>query len=174
MKYLLSNQLPITDNSLKIVKLNRIKNIPFLKRYYIRKVKSLFINSENVQISSEFKCKYGNIIAKNVYLNDTFCLDYEVIKIGENTTFSFQNMILTSSHDYDDFNKVIVKPVTIGENVWITSRVIILPGVTIGDNSVIGVGSVVTRDIPSGVYAAGNPAKVIKEINRGDTKWWEV
>lgn len=74
-------------------------------------------------------------------------------------------MILTGTHDFSDFSTVIAKPVTIGDNVWITSNVTILPGVTIGSNTVIGAGSVVTRDIPSGVFAAGNPCKVIKQIN---------
>lgn len=74
-------------------------------------------------------------------------------------------MIITSTHDYHDFSTVIGKPVIIGENVWITSNVTILPGVTIGSNTIIGAGSVVTKDIPSGVFAAGNPCKVIKPIN---------
>lgn len=64
-----------------------------------------------------------------------------------------------------DFSTVIGRPVTIGNHVWITSNVTILPGVTIGDNTIIGAGSVVTHDIPSGVLAAGNPCKVIREID---------
>ena len=73
-------------------------------------------------------------------------------------------MIITSTHDYIDFGTVLARPVTIGDNVWVTSNVTILPGVTIGSNTVIGAGSVVTKDIPSGVFAAGNPCKVIKKI----------
>jgi len=57
-------------------------------------------------------------------------------------------------------------PITIGNNVWIGAQCVILPGVTIGDNSVIAAGSVVNRDIPSGVLAAGNPCKVIREIDQ--------
>lgn len=74
-------------------------------------------------------------------------------------------MIITSSHDFSEFSTVIAKPVIIGDNVWITSNVTILPGVTIGNNTVIGAGSVVTKNIPSGVFAAGNPCKVIRKIN---------
>lgn len=73
-------------------------------------------------------------------------------------------MILTGTHDYNNFGTVIAKPVTIGDNVWVTSNVTILPGVTIGSNTIIGAGSVVTKDIPSGVFAAGNPCRVIKSI----------
>lgn len=74
-------------------------------------------------------------------------------------------MIITSTHDFDNFSTVIAKPITIGDCVWITTNVTILPGVTIASNTVIGAGSVVTHDIPSGVFAAGNPCKVIKKIN---------
>ena len=56
------------------------------------------------------------------------------------------------------------KPITVGDNVWIGGNVVVLPGVTIGSNSVIGAGSVVTKDIPSNVVAVGNPCKVIKEL----------
>ena len=104
-------------------------------------------------------------VAENVGLGDTFILAWAPVIIGRNTSFSYKNMIITSTHDFSNFTTVIGKPVVIGENVWITSNVTILPGVTIGDNTIIGAGSVVTRDIPSGVFAAGNPCKVIKKIN---------
>lgn len=113
-----------------------------------------------------FFCSTDNLkLGENVSLNDTFILAYAPVIIGNNVSFSFRNVIITSNHDYHDFNKVIVSPVRIGDNVWITTNVTILPGVTIGDNSIIGAGSVVTRDIPANVYAAGNPCKVIKKIN---------
>ena len=90
---------------------------------------------------------------------------YAPIRIGNNVSMSFHNTIITSTHDPSNFKTVIGKPVTIGNNVWITTNVTLLPGVTIGDNTIIGAGSVVTRDIPSNVFAAGNPCRVIKEIN---------
>lgn len=89
---------------------------------------------------------------------------YAPVKIGHHCSFSFDNKIITSTHDFSNFSTVIAKPVVIGDNVWITSNVTVLPGVTIGSNTVIGAGSVVTHDIPSGVLAAGNPCKVIKQI----------
>lgn len=113
-----------------------------------------------------FYCSAPNIeVGEHTGLGDTFILAYAPVKIGKGCSFSFRNMIITSSHDYADFSTVIAKPVTIGDYVWITSNVTILPGVTIGDNTVIGAGSVVTHDIPSGVFAAGNPCRVIKKIN---------
>ena len=64
------------------------------------------------------------------------------------------------------------KPVTIGDNVWIGGNTVINPGVTIGSNVVIGSGSVVTKDIPDGVIAAGNPCKVIRPITEKDKQYW--
>lgn len=109
-----------------------------------------------------------NLFAENVYLNDTKFFDYAPIKIGRGTVFSGNNILITSSHDFADFNIVRANAINIGENVWVTHRCIILGGVTVGDNSVIGAGSVVTRDVPANVFAAGNPCKVIKTINRNE------
>ena len=63
-------------------------------------------------------------------------------------------------------------PIHIGNNVWIGANSVILPGVNIGDNSVIGAGSVVTKDIPSNVVAVGNPCRVLREINENDMKYY--
>ncbi|ELC8457594.1 sugar O-acetyltransferase [Clostridium perfringens] len=63
-------------------------------------------------------------------------------------------------------------PIHIGNNVWIGANSVILPGVTIGDNSVIGAGSIVTKDIPSNVVAVGNPCRVLREINENDMKYY--
>lgn len=120
-------------------------------------------NCRNVDFYPGFTCLYGNIYAKNVFLGDTVFFDYAPIYIGKGTRFSYDNLVLTSTHRFEeDITIVEAKPIHIGNNVWITSRCIILEGVTIGDNSVIGAGSVVTNDIPSNCLAAGNPAKVIR------------
>jgi acetyltransferase-like isoleucine patch superfamily enzyme len=87
------------------------------------------------------------------------------LECKKSTFFSFRNMIITSTHDINNFSIVIGKPVTIGDNVWITSNVTILAGVVIGSNTIIGAGSIVTNNIPSGVFAAGNPCKVIRKID---------
>jgi maltose O-acetyltransferase len=111
-----------------------------------------------------FRCLYGNIYAKNVYFGDTFCLDYAPIRIGEGTRFSLGNILITSTHDHVKWSRVVARPITIGKNVWVTTRCTILSGVTIGDNSIIGAGSIVTKDIPSNVFAAGNPCRVIRQL----------
>ncbi|MFT5295393.1 MAG: maltose O-acetyltransferase [Colwellia sp.] len=158
--------LPKTKKSLQISRLLKLMEIPFIRRFFFKKLEAIVNeNGCNIKFSNGFYCRYGNIYASNVDLNDTFCLDYDNIIIGDNTSFSFQNVIITSTHDSAGFDKIITKPVVIGKNCWITTRVIILPGVTIGDNVTIGAGSVVTKDIPSNTFAAGNPAKVIKIKN---------
>ena len=162
-----------SKNAKRIAWLLRLCKIPIIGSEFRKEIPKLFIHAKNVEISRDFFCINGNIDAEDVGLHDTFCVDWGLIKIGQNTAFSNQNMILTSTHDLEKFNEVIVKPVSIGANVWITCRVIILPGVSIGDNSVIGAGSIVTKDIPEGVFAAGNPCKPIKKIDRGKTKWWK-
>ncbi len=146
----------------------KINKMPLLPK--IQFVKKMIYKIYNIPLSTiiykEFYCSAPNItIGQNVGLADTFILAYAPVVIGDNCSFSFRNMIITSSHDLNDFSTVIAKPVTIGNNVWITTNVTILPGVTIGDNTVIGAGSVVTKDIPSGVFATGNPCVVVKEIN---------
>lgn len=117
-------------------------------------------------INKGFYCSAPNLeVGENTGLGNLYIRAVGKVTIGKNCSFSYNNMILTGTHDFSDFSTVIAKPVTIGDNVWVTSNVTILPGVTIGSNTVIGAGSVVTRDIPSGVFAAGNPCKVIKQID---------
>ena len=83
--------------------------------------------------------------------------------IGPNCSFYTVNHPL----DYETRNKGLeyAKRITVGNNVWMGGNVVVLPGITIGDNSVIGAGSVVTKDIPSNSVAVGNPTKVIKVLN---------
>lgn len=111
-----------------------------------------------------FRCHYGRIYSEDASLFDTVFVDYANIYIGRGTGFSYQNLVLTSNHVLDDMRFVRTKEIVIGENVWISSRVVILPGVRIGRNSVVAAGSVVASDIPPGVLAAGIPAKPIKSI----------
>lgn len=123
--------------------------------------------SKQVDISSGISFTSGQVYCEGVAgLNDTFFVDYAPIYIGEGAGFSFKNTVITSTHDPLDPSKVIVKPVIIGKNAWITTNVTILGGVCIGEGSVIGAGSVVTKDIPPNVFAAGNPCKPIKPIQR--------
>lgn len=93
--------------------------------------------------------------------------------IGEGTILGPKVTILTSSHSYEEGNLLpygfqdVLKPVVIGKGCWLGFGVMIVPGVTIGDGTVVAMGSVVTKSLGSGVLIGGNPAKVIKEIDRG-------
>jgi maltose O-acetyltransferase len=125
----------------------------------------------NLWIQSPFYCDYGyNIVAgENVFFNfNCTVLDVMKVTIGSRTLFGPNVQIYTASHPVNHEERVRGlghgKPVTIGEDVWIGGAAIICPGVTIGDRSIIGAGSVVTKDIPADVMAAGNPCKVIRSL----------
>jgi len=154
------------SNTPKTRLLYLLNSIPIVTRFFNKLLANSIGLPHSSQIGSGFKCSSPLItIGEHTSMSNTFVLAYAQVTIGNYCSFSFDNMIITSSHVFSNFDHVIAKPVTIGDNVWITSRVTILPGVTIGSNTIIGAGSVVTKDIPSGVFAAGNPCKVIKKIN---------
>lgn len=95
-------------------------------------------------------------------------LDVAAITIGEDCQIGPNVQLLTPTHPVDPQPRrdklEAAEPITIADNVWLGGGVIVCPGVTIGENSVIGAGSVVTRDIPANVVAVGNPARVVREI----------
>jgi maltose O-acetyltransferase len=133
-------------------------------RDYIRRRLGL---ARDIGFSPGFSCVAGRLHCQaHSSLSDTLVVDYAPIVLGANSGFGFRNTVITSTHDLANFHQVICRPVVIGDNVWVTSHVVILPGVHIGDNSVIGAGSVVTRDIPGNVFAAGNPCRVVKPLER--------
>jgi len=123
-------------------------------------------------IEPPFYCDYGYNITtgKDFYMNfDCVILDVAPVVIGDNVMCGPKVQLLTATHSLDaqvrNFSGTeLGKAITIGSRVWLGAGVIVCPGVTIGDEAVIGSGSVVTRDIPSGVFAAGNPCRVIKTI----------
>ncbi|HOX05448.1 MAG TPA: acyltransferase [Planctomycetota bacterium] len=118
----------------------------------------------STSINPGFHCHAGNIhCGEGVDLSDTLFIDYAPVYIGDGTWFSYRNMVITAARDYE---KVTARPVVLERNVWVTSNVTILPGVRIGENSVIGAGSVVVRDIPPNVLAAGNPCRPIRAVQR--------
>ena len=130
---------------------------------------------ENVWIEPDFRCEFGkNItIGNNVYINfGCVILDCGQVSIGHNTLIGPNVGIFSGNHVADAVERtaggLIPKPVAIGDRVWICGNVSIVPGVRIGDESVIGAGSVVTHDIPSGVIAAGNPCRVLRKITEKD------
>ena len=126
---------------------------------------------DTVLIEPNFYCDYGfNIhLGKNFYSNHNLViLDANKVEFGNNVFIGPNCGFYTSGHplDYKTRNKGLeyAKPIKVGNNVWFGGNVCVLPGVTIGDNVVIGAGSVVNKDIPSNVVAVGNPCKVLKDI----------
>jgi maltose O-acetyltransferase len=121
---------------------------------------------EGVVIRPPFYCDYGyNIrLGRGVFLNFgcTF-LDVVGIEVGDGCQLGTGVQVLTADHPRDPALRrqgfESGKPVWIGQNVWIGSGAILLPGITVGDDAIIGAGSVVTRDVPTGTTVAGNPAK---------------
>lgn len=122
---------------------------------------------DQVEFLPGFRCLAGKVrCAKRAFLGDTLFVDYAPIEIGDDVSFSFRNIVVTSSHRIDDFQTIEARPVVIEDGVWITTGVTILGGVRIGRNSIIGAGSVVTKNIPPNCFAAGNPCVPIKTIHR--------
>lgn len=104
-------------------------------------------------------------IGQKVFINYGFhCVARGTIEIQDNVMIAPNVTILTTNHDYYDRNVLLCKKVTIKKNAWLGSSCIILPGVTIGENSIIGAGAVVTKDVPDNCIFSGNPAKFIKQI----------
>ena len=120
---------------------------------------------------------------KNCYANFNFTvLDVCPVNIGSNVFFGPNCSLMTPMHplrwqernikfkdDKTAYDDEYAKPISIGDNCWIAANVVITGGVTIGEGCVIGAGSVVTKDIPANSLAAGNPCKVIREINEKDS-----
>ena len=126
---------------------------------------------EHFKIISPFLCDYGfNIeIGENFFANaNMVILDEAKVTFGDNVFIAPNCSFYTAGHPLEvgprNEGLEYSWPITVGDNVWIGGGVTVVPGVTIGSNVVIGAGSVVTHDIPSGVLAAGNPAKIIKKI----------
>lgn len=137
-----------------------------------RLLRKLLHTKGNFWIQPSFRCDYGyNItLGKNVMINyNCVILDVCPVTIGDSTLIGPGTHIYTACHSMDAVkrrnNEEYGKPVTIGEDVWIGGNCVILPGVTIGDRTVIGAGSVVTKDLPSDVVAVGNPCKIIKKLD---------
>jgi maltose O-acetyltransferase len=125
---------------------------------------------ESVWMQPPFFCDYGaNIeLGERVFFNfNCVVLDVCRVRIGDFSLFGPAVQIYTPMHPLDAElrrREEYGKPVEIGSDVWVGGGAIILPGVRIGSRAVIGAGSVVTRDVPDGMFAAGNPCRVIREI----------
>ena len=141
--------------------------------------------NEGVSFNGPIRFHYGihTKIGKNCFFNFNFtCQDDTTVTIGDNCDFGPNVTICTPLHpmlsnerkallcpDGTEKRLCWAKPVAIGNGCWICANVTVLPGVTIGDNCVIGAGSVVTRDIPANSFAAGNPCRVIRTLTEKDS-----
>ena len=130
---------------------------------------------ENVNFEPDFRCEFGSniFIGNNFFANfDCVILDCNRIVIGNNVLFGPRVGLYAGNHATHPEDRVAggcySKPITIGDNVWVGAGVHIMGGVTIGRNSIIGAGSVVTKDIPENVIAAGLPCRMIREITEED------
>lgn len=140
----------------KILRVN--KSIPFMLHYTSR------INDPKgieIEDSEESNTVYQCFASSNgCYLNA-----FNGIKIAKNVMFASGVKLISANHDFTDRKKHIkTNPIIIEENVWLGANVVVLPGVKIGKNSIVGAGSVVTKDIELNVIVVGNPAKKLKNI----------
>ena len=135
---------------------------------------------ENCYIEPPLHSNWGGRhvhFGKNVYANFGLTLvDDTHIYVGDGTMFGPNCVIATAGHPIDpELRERQLQyniPVHIGKNCWLGAGVLVMPGVTIGDNSVIGAGSVVTKDIPANVIAVGNPCRVLREIGEHDKEFY--
>lgn len=125
----------------------------------------------NVWIEPPFRCDYGEntYIGDDVYLNlGCVLLDCCAIRIGHAVKFGPSVHVYTATHPLDPVERrsgvEMASPISVGDNAWIGGSAVLCPGIEIGENSVIGAGSVVTRSIPANVVAVGNPCRVIRSL----------
>lgn len=134
---------------------------------------------KNSFVEPSFRCDYGC----NIYIGDYFYANYDCVildvapvHIGSHVFFAPRVNLYAAGHPIDaqvrNEDLEFGKPITIGDDVWVGGNVTVNPGVTIGSDVVIGSGSVVTKDIPSHVIAAGNPCRVIRAITDADREKW--
>jgi maltose O-acetyltransferase len=134
---------------------------------------ALFGTPTDAWLEPPFYCDYGRNITlgPKVFFNfNCVVLDVMPVRIGAHTLFGPAVQIYTAMHPTDAEERrrglEFAKAVTIGADVWVGGAAVICPGVTIGDRAVIGAGSVVTRDVPADTFAAGNPCRAIRAIER--------
>ena len=168
----LQEQLQNLSSSLRSLGWRKLAALYRLRRNRRRLLRELFgTGGDSVWMQPPFFCDYGTNIhlGERVFFNfNCVVLDVCPVTIGDFTLFGPAVQILTATHPLDAVlrrSQEYAKPITIGSDVWVGGGAMICPGVKIGSRTVIGAGSVVTRDIPDGVVAAGNPCRVIRPID---------
>ena len=135
---------------------------------------------ESCYIEPPFHANFGGKhvhFGSHIYANFNFTtVDDTHIYVGDYTMFGPNVVLATAGHPINaELRKKGYQynaPIHIGKNCWLGSGVLVLPGITIGDNVIIGAGSVVTKDIPSNVVAVGNPCKVLREVSEHDKEYY--
>jgi maltose O-acetyltransferase len=142
-------------------------------------LKALFGTDTDVAIQPPFYCDYGSniVLGSGVFMNfNCVILDVAQVTIGDRVLMGPNVQIYAATHPLQASVRrqglEAGKPVTIGDDVWIGGGTIICPGVAIGARSVVGAGSVVTRDVPEDVFAAGNPCRVIRPVSENRDGLW--
>lgn len=163
----------VTERDITVKKLYDYNNIyPLDRDVRQAAIRELLGKSgDNCVVEQPFFCTYGyNITVGNNFFLNLNCklMDSGKITIGDNVFIAPNVCIITEEHAMDAEQRAAgleyTHAVNIGDNVWICAGAMVLPGVTIGSNSVIGAGSVVTKDIPPNSLAVGNPCKVIRTL----------
>ncbi len=163
----------------RLKRFNKLSPVRILTRQ--RLMKKMFAEiGEGCYIESPFYSNFGcrHIhFGKNIYCNfDVTMVDDTHIYVGDYTMFGPNVTVATAAHpilpELREKNYQYNVPVLIGRCCWIGAGAIILPGVTIGDNVVVGAGSVVTKDLPDNVVAVGNPCKILREVNEHDREFY--
>lgn len=174
MLYQPGDPVLVADRDITVKKLYEYNNIPPFERGARQEaIRGLLGKTgENCVVEQPLFCTYGynTEVGNNFFLNvNCKLMDSGKITIGNNVFIAPNVCIITEEHAMNVEQRVAgleyTHPVNIGDNVWICAGAIILPGVTIGANSVIGAGSIVTKDIPPNSLAVGNPCKVIRGLN---------
>lgn len=150
-------------------------------RSALDELRTYFANApKDMVLTPPFYCDHGDRIffGNHFYANTGLTiLDENEVVFGDNVFLAPHVSIYTAGHPIDkdvrNMELEYAKPVKIGNDVWICGNVVINPGVTIGDDVVIASGSVVAKDIPSHVIAAGNPCKVVRSITEKDREYWK-
>ena len=173
---IMEGQLALLDT---LREYNEIPHVQLQRRE--EKLRSMFAElGENCYVESPFHANFAGKhvhFGKNIYANFNLTLvDDSHIYVGDYTMIGPNVTIATAGHPINpELRKRGLQyaiPVHIGKNCWLGAGVVVLPGVTIGDNVVIGAGSIVTRDIPSNVVAAGNPCRILREVGEKDRMYY--
>lgn len=180
--YLASEILPENGSARGKKLAQEINNLPIDNREEIVQLeKELFGRTgEHIYVNPPLYVDYGRHIfmGENVYCNmDCLFLDVNTITIGNNVMFGPRVSLYTAGHPIDAEVRIsdleFGLPIVIEDNVWVGGSATILPGVTVGKNSIVASGAIVTKDVPANCIVGGNPARVLREITQQDKEYWQ-